>query len=147
MWQMLSRSVYLTNLNFTNLASKVTRSNIVFRSKPDSLLLKHNQVLLRYQSTTPVGSAKPVLPQFEKKIENSNMPIKKKSKFFQFMTAFASGVVGFYAISYYLGYKKNQSATNKNSIDYNSQNLPGLIKPSKSVKIIFLYISISLLTI
>ena len=109
--------------------------NIVDKSPVALINLKSSLVLSeRYQSTQ-----KPVLPKFEKPVEIPSEKIinelntGKKAKYFRLFSVFASGIVDYLSISYYLEYKKRFKEQNCNKIDYSSPNLPGLIAPSKSV--------------
>lgn len=55
-----------------------------------------------------------------------------KSNTRKLMTVFVSGVAAYLAINFYLeNYSSNKKQ--KNQINYASQNLPGKVKPSKSV--------------
>jgi hypothetical protein len=79
----------------------------------------------RNQSTNLKEPFKPETNQLKRNISKSNSR--------KLVTVFLSGVTAYLAINYYLennSIKKNQAA---NKIIYTSQNLPGKIKPSKSV--------------
>lgn len=105
----------------------------------NNALLTHKLSLFGKAGTTfrylgdnsiPVGSAKPELPKFDK-----NNPVKEPKKedtrMLNLLGIFVSGVLTYYGISKYLEYRSKKP---KNyAIDYTSQNLPGLIKPSKKV--------------
>ena len=78
----------------------------------------------RNQSTSLKESFKP----------ETNQPNKNalKSNTRKLATVFFSGIAAYFAINYYL---ENHTTDKKqtNQINYASQNLPGTIKPSKSV--------------
>lgn len=66
--------------------------------------------------------------QFNK---NSQIPNEKDSSLKKLLAIFASGALAYFSISYYLENRKSSGPTFE--INYQSNNLPGKIKPSKSV--------------
>jgi hypothetical protein len=92
--------------------------------------------LLSHQIRRTNGSAsqQPDLktPLNNAKSTNTTTQAPKRRDFIRFLAIFASGVIAYFAISYSLDARSNAHKTDAH-INYSSPNLPGKIKPSKSV--------------
>lgn len=95
---------------------------------PNKDLVTNIRYFRRNQSTTQ---------QAEGNIKTSPKPSPAQNKpnesnsFRKLMLVFASGAVAYFGISYYL--ENRQTSKPSGIIDYKSQNLPGRVKPTKSV--------------
>ena len=123
-------------------AKTLTLKNTIMVSRTAPKLTLINKPLLPqcYYSTIPVGSAKPVLPKFENNQKNNSNQSTKNNKWTNLLGIFTGGVLSYVAISYYLENKKSKPKSFE--INYESKNLPGLIKPSKTVNNLFIYLFI-----
>ena len=102
--------------------------NLNTRSVIKSDVLISASVRFQSNSSVPTGNPKSELPKFDKKQKVEKEPNARYNNLFG---VFVSGVVAYFGISYYLEYRKNQPQNLE--IDYSSQYLPGIIKPSKTV--------------
>ena len=106
-------------------------------NQPATLLA--NQICIRYQSTSatdPPSIKEPFKPapaatQSQPKQQQQQQQQKqaKPGNLRKLLAVFASGVIAYFGISYYLDSKKE----NDGSINYSSKNLPGKVKVVKSV--------------
>jgi len=135
MWRSLHRSsiIYKTNQALSlNSITKLNEINYNYLFKPIFLNNNNSLILKKYQSNQTTSQVddqfKPKLPKFEKP-----QP-KKQSKLYSFITVFASGIVAYAAISFLFGQKGKEKQIDK-SIKYDAKHLPGLVTPSKSVKL------------
>lgn len=63
--------------------------------------------------------------------KNTQLPVGKDNSLRKLLVVFASGALAYFSISYYL--EKRKSNAPSFEINYQSSNLPGKIKPSRSV--------------
>ena len=125
---LLSKSSPSFRLLYTN--NQLSKLN----NQPATLLA--NQICIRYQSksATDPPSIKepfkpaPAAPQSEPK-QQQQQKQAKPGNLRKLLAVFASGVIAYFGISYYLDSKKADDG----SINYSSSNLPGKVKVVKSV--------------
>lgn len=114
---------------------QITLNNSVLINRSASKLTLVSKPILplcRYSTATPVGSAKPELPKFKKTDESDNSKEStKNNKWTNLIGIFTSGALSYVAISYYMENKKTKPRNF--DINYQSNHLPGLVKPSKSI--------------
>jgi hypothetical protein len=137
MWKILStisaanmRPMLMINSSLTNAKAL---STIGFRK-----LQINNQI--RFQSESSLPNMKTSLNEAKeaeqaKSQQSKNKQSNPNSYILRLLGFFASGAVAYFAISFYLDHR----SVNKTSgaINYSSPNIPGRIKPSKSVRGIF----------
>ena len=105
-------------------------------NQPATLLA--NQICIRYQSksaTDPPSIKEPFKPAQSapqsqpKQQQQQQQKQAKPGNLRKLLAVFASGVIAYFGISYYLDSKK----VDDGSINYSSSNLPGKVKVVKSV--------------
>lgn len=141
MWKTLSlnRNLYLLKeARFVgrSCAFNLDKSLSIFSAKYEGTKPFLNQT--RLSSTSPLPDMKTPL-KTANTTSNANSDDKTKgpngknsqSYFLKLLAVFASGMVAYFGISFYL----DNRSTNKTSgaINYSSNNLPGRVQPSKSV--------------
>ncbi len=131
MWRSLITHRILAFVNETRYLACLTNGRSLTsttQKMPFTSTVRHNQS----EAPIPGASTKPELPKFEKGSKNydSKKP-KEDTRLLNLLGIFVGGMITYYGISTYLEYKKRKPRIFE--IDYTSQNLPGLIRPSKSV--------------
>lgn len=113
------------------LFTKPVSNKVYSRLRPVVYSNEFSTSSIRFQtnSSVPLGSSKPELPKFDK---NKKREKSDETKYSNYFAVFVSGVIAYYGISYYLDYRKNRPQNFE--INYTSQHLPGVIKPSKTVR-------------
>lgn len=121
-------SMHVSQLNKKSVQNMVTPRNLAFQN----YLIRSQSSQAAQNSTsdlkTPLNSSK-------KTTNNSKSNQTPPNSRFKLLAIFASGIVAYFGISFYLDHKS--TAKTSNTINYSSKNLPGRIIPSKSVKFKF----------
>ena len=124
MWKVLSqttrsyRSLKIVNCsNLPRQSSQILRQNLL--------------VSKRLQSTTPNQQNQTLKTPLNTSGPTPTQP-KQDNSFKKLLVVFTSGALAYFTISYYLENRKGNG--NRFEINYESNNLPGKVKTSKSVR-------------